>query len=270
MSRFQSIDFTIPGVASARLSVVIVDDEPLARSRIHKLLAADPDIRTIDECASVAEFTRLDKEIAPDLVFLDVQMPERSGFALLEELATRKVSPFVIFVTAYSEHAVRAYDTGAIDYLLKPFDDRRFAKAMTRAKAAMTAGQVAVTGDSPKPADITLEPHAFVDRLVINEDNRQYVIPMRSIELVQAAGKHVKIFVSDHCYLSRQSLRNIEARLNGTLFVRVHRSTIVNLDQILELHPLSHGDSELVLKRGTRVLLSRRFRSRLHAYLERT
>ena len=215
----------------------------------------------------MAEFTRLDAAVAPDLVFLDVQMPERSGFALLEEFSARKTRPFIIFVTAYSKHAVRAYDAGAIDYLLKPFDDQRFAKAMARAKAALTAAQVPVAAGAAVPVDPRSEPHGFVDRLLVNENNRRFVIPMSSIEMIQTAGKHVKIFVSDHCYISRQSLRNVEARLNKNQFVRVHRSTIVNLDQVLELHPLLHGDCEIVLRRGTRVLLSRRFRSRLHAFL---
>jgi two-component system LytT family response regulator len=260
MLAIQSLDLTSSRMVTRPLSVLIVDDEPPARNRIRNLLAADPDVRTIAECASVAEFTRLDAAVAPDLVFLDVQMPQRSGFALLEEFSARKLRPFIIFVTAYSKHAVRAYDAGAIDYLLKPFDNQRFAKAMARAKAALAAAQA--------PADPGSSAQGCVDRLLVNEDNRRFVVPMSRIEMIQAAGKHVKIFVSDHCYISRQSLRNVEARLNKNQFVRVHRSTIVNLDQVLELHPLLHGDCEIVLRRGTRVLLSRRFRGRLRAFLQ--
>jgi two-component system LytT family response regulator len=248
------------------LSVLIVDDEPLARQRIRKLLAHDPDVRIVGECASISQCERLDASLVPDLVFLDVRMPERDGFELLESFDARGIRPFIIFVTAYSDYAVNAYDAGAIDYLLKPFDDERFAKAMARAKAALnadpsTAG--AKIGDLPA----TPQSRPAQDRLLVSEDGRILFIPTRDIELIQAAGKYVKIFTRGHCHLARQSLRDVEARLDKKLFVRVHRSTIINVEQIVELHPHFHGDCEVVLKRGTRVTLSRRFRSRMHPFL---
>jgi two-component system, LytTR family, response regulator len=214
-------------------------------------------VRIIGECASVAQCERLDASIVPDLVFLDVQLPERDGFALLQSFEARGIHPFVIFVTAYSTYALNAYEAGAIDYLLKPFDDERFAKAIARAKAALngqrSAGEVGFND-------------ANTDRLLVTEDNRILLIPTRDIELIQVAGKHVKIFVRDRCYLTRQSLRSVEDRLDKVRFVRVHRSTIINTEQIVELRPLLHGDCEVVLTRGTRVTVSRRFRGRLRFF----
>ena len=249
------------------LSVLIVDDEPLARQRIRKLLAHDPEVRIVGECASISQCERLDASLIPDLVFLDVRMPERDGFELLESFDARGIRPYIIFVTAYSNYAVNAYDAGAIDYLLKPFDDERFAKAMARAKAALTAGRSTAGAGIDDPPGAALEPRPAQDRLLVSEDGRILFIPTRDIELIQAAGKHVKIFAQGHCHLARQSLRDVEARLDKKHFVRVHRSTIINVEQIVELHPHFHGDCEVVLKRGTRVTLSRRFRSRMHPFL---
>jgi two-component system LytT family response regulator len=244
------------------LSVLIVDDEPIARHRVRLLLERDPQIRIVGECSSVAQCERLDASIVPNLVFLDVRMPERDGFELLESFSARGIHPFVIFVTAYSMYAVNAYGVGAVDYLLKPFDDGRFAKALARAKAALNLDRI--TGDV-QVNDVRTA--TAVDRLLVSEGSRIFLIPTRDIELIQVAGKHVKIFVKGHCYLMRQSLRSVENRLDKIGFVRVHRSTIINVEQIVELHPLLHGDCEVVLKRGTRVTVSRRFRSRLQPFL---
>jgi two-component system LytT family response regulator len=254
----------------APLSALIVDDEPIARQRIRRLLAREADFRLIGDFGSVAECETLDAGAAPDLLLLDVRMPERNGFELLASFEARGVHPFVIFVTAYSEYAVDAFGVEAVDYLLKPFDDERFAKAIARARALLDkerasgdqASGVRGGADSQMPV-----PPRNRDRLLVNDGGRVLFVPAREIELVQAAGKHVKIFVNGHCYLARQALRDVEARLDANHFVRVHRSTIINVEQIVELHPLFHGDCEIVLKRGTRVTLSRRFRSRIMPFL---
>lgn len=256
-------------IESRPLTALIVDDEPIARARLQSLLARDPQIRVVGSCASVQQCEQLIASVVPDLVFLDVRMPQRDGFDLLEIFSARGIHPFVIFVTAYSEYAINAYDAGAVDYLLKPFDDLRFAKALTRAKAALQIDRLAGGNRFGDGASSSPEATLVPDRLLVSEDRRTLLIPTRNIELIQVTGKHVKIFVRQHCYLTRQSLRNVEARLDKRYFVRVHRSTIINVEQIVALHPLLHGDCELVLKRGTRVTLSRRFRGRLQAYLER-
>jgi two-component system LytT family response regulator len=245
------------------LSALIVDDEPIARRRISLLLSRDPQIRIVGECSSVAQCERLDPSIVPDLIFLDVGMPERDGFALLESFDARGIYPFVIFVTAHSKYALNAYEAGAVDYLLKPFDDERFAKALDRAKAALNGRRMGHgVGMDDRETGTRAEKPGY-DRLSIAEDNRIVLVPTRDIELIQVAGKHVKIFVRDHCYLTRQSLRSVEGRLDKLRFIRVHRSTIINKEQIVELQPLLHGDCEVLLKRGTRVTVSRRFRGRL-------
>ncbi len=267
-SRSAFINTSPQAVESEALSVLIVDDEPIARARIEHLLARDPQIRVVGSCASVAQCERLDARIIPDLVFLDVRMPQRDGFDLLEYYNGQGIHPFVIFVTAYSGYAVNAYEAGAIDYLLKPFDDARFAKALARAKTALNLGRM--TGEVSDLSAAVLEPRAEQDRLLVSEDGRILLIPTRNIELIQVTGKHVKIFVRQHCYLTRQSLRSVEGRLDKKYFVRVHRSTIINVEQIGELHPLMHGDCEVILKRGTRVTVSRRFRRRLQPFLARS
>jgi two-component system, LytTR family, response regulator len=251
------------------LSVLIVDDEPIARARIKRLLQGDAQVKIVGSCSSVSQCERLDVSILPDLVFLDVRMPQRDGFDLLESYRARGINPLVIFVTAYSRHAIRAYDAGAIDYLLKPFDDARFAKALARAKAVLDLHRS--KGDLPARAGpAAADQRPGPDRLLVSEDGRTLLIETRDIELVQVTGKHVKIFVRQRCYLTRQSLTSVEARLGKQYFVRVHRSTIISVEQILAFRPLPHGDCEIILKRGTRVTLSRRFRRRLKPFLEKS
>jgi two-component system LytT family response regulator len=252
------------------LSALIIDDEPIARQRLRRLLAREPDFRLIGDFGSVNECEALDAGAVPDVLLLDVRMPERSGFDVLASFEARGVHPFVIFVTAYSEYAVDAFRVEAVDYLLKPFDDDRFAKAIARARALLDKERTVGAEDSKarNPADAEMPAGSkFRDRLLVNDGGRVLFVPARDIELVQAAGKHVKIFVNGHCYLARQALREVEARLDANHFVRVHRSTIINVEQIVELHRLFHGDCEIVLKRGTRVTLSRRFRSRILPFL---
>jgi two-component system, LytTR family, response regulator len=247
------------------LSALIVDDEPIARQRIRRLLAREPDFYLIGDFASIAECEHLSANTAPDLLLLDVRMPGGNGFDLLASFEARGVHPFVIFITAYSEYAVEAFGVEAVDYLLKPFDDERFAKAIARARALL--GKERTAGGDPSQAGTGNAVPRLRNRLLVNDGGRVLFVPVRDIELVQAAGKHVKIFVNGHCYLARQALRDVEARLDGSHFVRVHRSTIINVEQIVELHPLFHGDYEIGLKRGTRVTLSRRFRSRILPFL---
>jgi two-component system LytT family response regulator len=250
------------------LSAMIVDDEPIARQRVRRLLAREPDFHIIGDFGSVAECESTVAGAVPDLLLLDVRMPKRNGFDLLASFEARGVHPFVIFVTAYAEYAVEAFGVEAVDYLLKPFDDDRFAKAIARARSLLvkergTGEESSKTPDGGNERSGT----RLRDRLLVNDGGRVLFVPAREIEMVQAAGKHVKIFVNGHCYLARQALRDVEARLDNSHFVRVHRSTIINVEQITELHPLFHGDYEIVLKRGTRVTLSRRFRSRILPFL---
>jgi two-component system LytT family response regulator len=251
------------------IGALVVDDEPLARQRIVRLLARDPEFSVVAACASVGEAVEIDPAAQVDLVLLDIRMPERDGFSLLEALGERGIDPFVIFVTAYSEHAAAAFDIEAVDYVVKPFDDERFAKAVARAKSIIQQARASLDREPPgagAPPSAAMRALRFPGRLLISEKGRVLFLPVHIIEFVQAAGKCVKIFAQGNCHILREPLQEIEARLDASQFVRIHRSTIVNVEQIVELQPLFHGDYEVVLKRGTRLTMSRRFRSRMSPF----
>ncbi|MGB8693986.1 MAG: LytTR family DNA-binding domain-containing protein [Steroidobacteraceae bacterium] len=252
-------------------AAVVVDDEPLARQRILRLLARDADFRVVGECSSASQALQLNVTEAPDLILLDISMPNEDGFELLRRWGERGFEPFVIFVTAYSEHAIKAFEVDAVDYLLKPFDDERFMKALARAKTVIGTERTGAppvadpeegAARAPDPSNLS-----YPQRLLIAEAGKVMFMPTREVEFVQSAGKHVKVFAQGKCHLLRQPMHELEARLDPNQFVRIHRSSIVNVDQIVEMHPLFHGDYELVLKRGTRLAMSRRFRGRFGRFL---
>ena len=245
---------------NATISTLVVDDEPLALKRVLRLLRDDPDINVVGTFSSAPEAAEHAREHAPQLMLLDIRMPELDGFELVAALAQGGVNPYIIFVTAYTDRSMDAFGIGAIDYLLKPFDDERFARAISRAKSLIRSVQGSVATPPPPPtADRT--------RLLLSERGKVVVLSMRDIEFVQAAAKHVRIFAGGRCFSFRQPLGQLEQRLDAASFVRVHRSTLVNIEHIAEMHPLFHGDYELVLRRGTRLTLSRRYRDRLAPFL---
>ncbi len=245
---------------SGAVPTVVVDDEPLARKRVVRLLRADPDINIVGSFSSATEAAAQVCELAPQLMLLDIRMPELDGFELVATLAEQGLNPYVIFVTAYSDRSMDAFAVGAVDYLLKPFDDERFARAMARAKSLIASTKA--LGAAPAAPLV-----AGRTRLLLSERGKVVVLAMRDIEFVQAAAKHVKIYAGGRCFSFRQSLGQLESRLDPASFVRVHRSTLVNVEHIAEMHPLFHGDYELILKRGTRLTLSRRYRARLAPFL---
>ena len=248
---------------NAGIATFVVDDEPLARRRLLHLLHRVPDINVVGTFGSAAEAAAQAGDIAPQLLLLDIRMPELDGFELVAALAARGVTPYIIFVTAHSDRSLDAFAVGAIDYLLKPFDDERFARAIERARTLITSGAQSRT------APVAPGPLLASDRtrLLLAEQGKVVVLSMRDIEFVQAAAKHVKIYAGGRCYSFRQSLRELESRLDASFFVRVHRSALVNVEYIAEMHPMFHGDYELILKRGTRLTLSRRYRERLTPFL---
>ncbi len=246
---------------SAQIPTLVVDDEPLALKRMLKLLATDPEIQVVGGCASAAEAMECAVGGAPQLLLVDIRMPRVDGFGLITQLAQRGVHPCVIFVTAYADRSMDAFGVGAIDYLVKPFDDERFARAIGRAKALLASGRTAAAAPAAAVPDRT--------RLMLSERGRVVVLATRDIEFIQAAAKHVRIFAGGRCFTLRYALSELEARLDPASFVRVHRSTLVNVDHIAEMHPMFHGDSELVMRRGTRLTLSRRYRERLAPFLLR-
>ena len=241
----------------------VVDDEPLARKRMLRLLRGDPEINVVGNFSSATEAATQARELAPQLLLLDIRMPELDGFELVQSLAGQGMTPYVIFVTAYSDRSMEAFAVGAIDYLLKPFDDERFARAIARAKSLIASG----SAEAAAPAASRPSLAGGRTRLLLSERGKVVVLTMRDIEFVQAAAKYVKIYAAGRCYSFRQSLGQLETRLDPASFVRIHRSTLVNVEHLAEMHPLFHGDYELILRRGTRLTLSRRYRDRLAPFL---
>lgn len=236
---------------AGKIRALVVDDEPLARSNILLLLRQNPEIEILGECGSALEGLDAIRKHHPDLVFLDVRMPEYDGFDVLEMLG-RDAPPAVIFVTAYDEYALKAFDTGALDYLLKPFSNARFARALDRAKE-----RIALRGSSP----------AKMDRLTIKSAGRVLFLGVSEIDWIEAADYYASLHVGPKTHLVRRSMNELESDLDPSRFCRIHRSTIVNLDRVRELRFDSDGEYELVLADATKLRLSRRYRKEVQARL---
>ncbi len=257
-----------------RIRVILVDDEPLALRGLRLLCEKDPELEVACECSSGRAAVAAIEQVEPDLVLLDIQMPEMDGFEVLEAVGP-ECMPHVIFVTAYDRFAVRAFEIRALDYLLKPFDDERFFGAIERAKRAIrrpdlnnlrerifdlvsAAGVKSQEGDSdqnprhPPPSGKT-----HLSRIAVKEKGRVHLIRVDKIDWIEAANYRVKIHVSSRTFILRESLRTLESQLEPTRFVRVSRSAIVNLDRIKEIHPFARGSHVVILDDGTRVMLSR-------------
>jgi two-component system LytT family response regulator len=234
-----------PDKQSAPLRVLVVDDEPLARRNLTALLRPDPAIASVIECGSgldaIAEICRS----KPDLVFLDVQMPECDGFDVIEQLGSELPSA-IIFVTAHNDYALRAFEAGALDYLLKPFDDARFQRALSRAKDKLA-----------HYAPLQRQP---VDRLMVKSPGRVLFLTVADIDWIEAADYYARIHLEGASHLIRRTLVELERDLGDDRFFRIHRSVIVNLNRIRGLELQIDGEYEVVLKSGTRLRLSRRFR----------
>jgi two-component system, LytTR family, response regulator len=226
---------------------LIVDDEPLARRNLLVLLRRDPEIGLVDECGSGIEAIAAIRAARPALVFLDVQMPECDGFDVIEMLGS-DVPPAVIFVTAHDEYALQAFDVGALDYLLKPFDDARFHRALARAKEKLM--------DREQRIPLTR-------RLVIKSAGRVLFLSATEIDWIEAADYYVCLHVGNQSHLLRRTLADLERDLGPDKFCRIHRSVIVNLDRVRGLELKGDGEYEVVLKSNSRLRLSRRFRKLL-------
>jgi two-component system, LytTR family, response regulator len=236
-----------------KIRALLVDDEPLARSNLRFLLRQDPDVESIAEAGSGAEAVAAIRSTRPDLVFLDVQMPECGGFDVVEILKADGILPVVVFVTAYDEYALRAFDAGALDYLLKPADDARFALALQRAKERLAARAPAVTGARAAEAP----------RLTVRSAGQEIYVRIPDIDWVEAADYYVCLHVGPKSHLLRRSMAELERDLDSHLFCRVHRSAIVNLRRVRALRVDSTGEYEVILEGGQKLRLSRRFRKDL-------
>lgn len=244
------------------IRALIVDDEPLARQRLIRLLKDEPDIEVVGECADGGDAVTAIRAHKPDLVFLDVQMPVLDGFGVLEALGDDL--PAVIFVTAYDRYALRAFEYHALDYLLKPFDRERFRKALERVRAHLgpdeareEAEQLLAAVEEYKSEGKALE------RLVIKSAGRVFFLRVEEIDWIEAAGNYVRLHVGKEDHLLRDTMSSLEGRLDPKRFLRIHRSTMVNIERIQELQPLFHGDYVVILRNGTQLNLSRGYRQRL-------
>ena len=249
---------------------MIVDDEPLARKRIKRMLSRDPEVEIIGDCASGHQALAMMREREPDLVFLDIQMPEMDGFSVLEAVAPERL-PLVIFVTAYDQYALRAFEFYALDYLLKPFDRARFEKAMQRARERISKEK----GDELNQRTIALLEEIkarskFLGRLVIKSGGRVFFIKTEEIDWIEAEGKYVRLHVGRESHLLREAIGSLEAQLDPARFLRIHRSTIVNIDRIQELQPWFHNEYRVILRDGTELMLSRSCRKKLGDLLGNT
>jgi two-component system LytT family response regulator len=240
-----------------------VDDEPLARQRLRRLLQDEPDVEIVGECADGGEAVAAIRADKPDLVFLDVQMPVLDGFGVLEAIGLEYL-PAIVFVTAYDRYALRAFEYNALDYLLKPFDRDRFRKALERARAHLgrapdseEAQQLLGAVDEFKSQGKGLE------RLIIKSAGRVFFLRAEEIDWIEAAGNYVRLHVGKETHLLRDTMSSLEARLDPKRFLRIHRSTMVNIERIQEMQPLFHGDYVVILRDGTQLNLSRGYRQRL-------
>ena len=258
-------------MATVKIRVLVVDDEPLARERVRKLLEAMPEVECIGECPDGVSAVQAIRQESPDLVFLDVQMPELDGFGVLAQITGAKM-PAVIFVTAHDQFALKAFEVHAVDYLLKPFDKERFKVALQRALDQVHRHQAGELSQrlSALLADVRPEQKPkHIDRLAIKSSGRVVFVKVEDIDWVEAADNYVSLHVGAENHLHRETMAALEEQLPPAKFMRISRSTIVNLDRIKELQPLFHGEYAVILRNGTKLTLSRSYRDKLDQLMGR-
>ena len=239
------------------IRALLVDDEMLARLALRQALESHPDVTVVGECANAAEARQAVAALKPDLVFLDIQMPDIDGFKFLHELEPGAL-PMVVFATAYGQHALQAFDANALDYLLKPIDQERFDQTMTRVRTHWHGREAtAARGEAQRPRT---ESGQWLTRMSVKVGEHIRVVATSEIDWIEANGNYVYIHADAITYLHRETLRQLQDTLDPARFLRVHRAVIVNIDRVREVHPLFNGNAELVLHDGTRIGLSRRFR----------
>ena len=250
------------------IQTLIVDDEPLARDRVKRFLRDEDGIRIIGECGNGSEAVEVITRENPDLVFLDIQMPEKNGFEVIKSLNAKHL-PTIIFVTAYDQYALQAFDVHALDYLLKPFNRERIKRAVSRAREHIDHKRLGNIDERLNSliADLRGE-RKYLDRLVVKSVGRVFFLKTDEIDWIEAAGNYVKLHVGRDAHMIRETMNGIEAKLDPEKFLRIHRSTVVNIDRIKELHPMFSGDYAVILRNGTELALSRNYRERFTELFE--
>jgi two-component system LytT family response regulator len=255
-----------------KIRTLIVDDMNLARERIKMILGADNEIDIVGECTNGREAIAAIKNLNPELVFLDVQMPQMSGFDVVKTIGVDKM-PTTIFVTAYDEFALRAFEVNALDYLLKPFDEERLEKAVKRAKQ-----EIKKLGHSNNSSSIDerllqllnnvkIEPK-YLKRIPVKSAKQTILLPTDDIDWIAAAGNYLELYAGKNMHLIRERLTHLEQKLDPEKFARIHRSTIVNIEHIKTLQPLFNGDHLVLLQNGKELHMSRTFREKLFSLLD--
>lgn len=248
---------------SERIRALIVDDEPPARAVIRSMVDDDSDIEIVGECSNGKDAIEKVAKLEPDLLFLDIEMPEKDGLAVVDALQGPK-TPAIIFVTAYDQYAVKAFDLAAVDYLLKPFDHDRMAVALDRAKSILR--ELSDTERNNQLVELlrTLTSREdLLDRFVIKKDGRVLLLPVGDVDWIEACGNYVILHTADATHIVRETMKQIGRRLDPKQFVRIHRSTMVNLGQVRELQVHFHEEHLVILKNGKELTLSRRYREKL-------
>jgi two-component system LytT family response regulator len=261
---------------TSKIRTLIVDDEPVARARVLSLLREEADIEVVGECSTGPQAVSVIEATSPDLVFLDVQMPQMDGFALARSLG--QDMPAVVFVTAYDEYALQAFEIHALDYLLKPFSAERFKSALTHVRQHIAKRQAAATDrqlptllpQRQAPEQERSGENSRRDRLVIKSSGRIYFVRIQDIDWCEAAGNYVRLHIGQQTHLVRGTMSHLESQLDPAQFVRIHRSAIVNVERIQELRSSFNGEYLITLNDKTRLTLSRGYREGLQARLGKT
>jgi two-component system LytT family response regulator len=249
------------------INALIVDDEPLARDRIRELLKEHPEIEVIGEARNGREAIDTIAALGPDLVFLDVQMPDLDGFDVLQNLQVEKM-PLIIFVTAYDQHALRAFEVHAVDYLTKPFDRKRFAEAVEHAKVFMKGAKEPDTARILSLLQELRTGARYLERFAVKNGETVFFVRAEDVDAIEAQGNYVRLNVAKSSHLLRDTLNNIESQINPRRFVRIHRRTIVNIDRVKEVQTWARGEYRVVLFTGACYTLSRTYRQHFEKFIK--
>lgn len=245
------------------IRAVIVDDEPLAREKLRGFLARHPDLELVGEAGDGLEAVAVIERLRPELLLLDIQMPELDGLEVLAAL-DGPATPYVIFVTAFDHYAVQAFAVGAVDYLLKPVASDRFDQAVERARAGLRReGEAALAERLARMLEAAAPHRPRLERFLVRERDRSRFVSPQEVDWIEAAGNYLKLHATSGTHLLRGTMKDLLPRLDPARFARIHRTTIVNLQRVKYLEPWSHGDQIVVLETGERLTLSRRFRDAL-------
>jgi two-component system LytT family response regulator len=262
---------------AGKIKVLVVDDEPLARDKIRGMLKNKEDFEIVGEAGNGKEAVSAIHKLEPDLLFLDVQMPEMDGFQVLQTIGPNRI-PMVVFVTAYDRYALQAFEVFALDYLLKPFDRERFDKALARARTQLdqeirkdlTQGLQALMEELSRvrqSGSLATPGPKFLERLAIKASGRIFFLRTQDIDYIESEGNYVRVHTGKESHLIREAMSVLETQLDPKKFLRIHRCTIVNVDRIQELQPWFHGEYRVILRTGVQLTLSRSYREKLREFL---